>query len=54
MATRVTDGARWTAALVSCVSRLRRRCAHALPLLNLKKKRDCSQSTRAAAQLDTL
>ena len=44
MTTRVTDGARWTATLVSCVSRLRRWCAHALPLLNLKKKRDCSQS----------
>ena len=32
------------AALVSRVSRLRRSRARALPLLNLKKKRDCSQS----------
>ena len=53
MATRVTDGARRerhslssrAAALVSRVSRLRRSRARALPLLNLKKKRDCSQST---------
>ena len=54
MATRVTDGARWTAALVWYFSRLRRSCAHALPLLNLKKKGDWSQSTSAATQLDTL
>ena len=39
MATRVTD-----AALVSRVSRLRRSRARALLPLNLKKKRDCSQS----------
>ena len=39
MATRVTD-----AALVSRVSRLRRSRARALLSLNLKKKRDCSQS----------
>ena len=39
MATRVTDGA-----LVSRVSRLRRSRARALFPLNLKKKRDCSQS----------
>ena len=32
------------AALVSCVSRLRRSRALALPLLNRKKKKDCSQS----------
>ena len=32
------------AALVSLVSRLRRSRARALPLLNWKKKRDCSQS----------
>ena len=49
MATRVTDGARRekheAAALVSRVSRLRRSRARALLSLNLKKKRDCSQST---------
>ena len=58
MATRVTEGARrerhekreslfssWAAALVSRVSRLRRSRARALLSLNLKKKRDCSQST---------
>jgi len=33
------------AALVSRVSRLRRSRARALPLLNRKKKRDCSQSS---------
>ena len=42
MATRVNDGA-----LVSRVSRLRRSRARALLSLNLKKKRDCSQSTVA-------
>ena len=42
MATRVTDGARRDA-LVSRVSRLRRLRARALPSLNLKKKKDCSQ-----------
>ena len=36
------------AALVSRVSRLRRSRASALPLQDLKKKRDCSQSTRMA------
>ena len=58
MATRVTEGARrerhekreslfssLAAALVSRVSRLRRSRARALLSLNLKKKRDCSQST---------
>ena len=52
MATRVTDGAKRetlfssrAAALVSRVSRLRRSRARALLSLNLKKKRDCSQST---------
>ena len=58
MATRVTEGARWerhekerlsfssrSAPLVSHVSRLRRSRARALLSLNLKKKRDCSQST---------
>ena len=45
MATRVTDGAVSRAAtLVSRVSRFRRSRALALPLLNLNKKRDCSQS----------
>ena len=46
MATRVTDGARRERhALVSRVSRLRRSRARALLSgLNLKKKRDCSQS----------
>ena len=39
MATRVTDDA-----LVSRVSRLRRSRVRALLSLNLKKKRDCSQS----------
>ena len=43
MATRVTDGAR--RALVSRVSRLRRSRARALLSLNLKKKRDYSQSS---------
>ena len=40
------------AALVSRVSRLRRStlaCARALPLLNLKKNRDCSQSSGLVA-----
>ena len=59
MATRVTEGARRerhekerlfffssrSALLVSHVSRLRRSRARALLSLNLKKKRDCSQST---------
>ena len=45
MATRVTDGARWTAALVLCLSRLRRSCAHALPLLNLVAVYQCSYPT---------
>ena len=45
MATRVTDGARREMALVSRVSRLRRSRARALLSLNLKKKRDCSQSS---------
>ena len=58
MATRVTEGARRerhekerlsfssrSAPLVSHVSRLRRSRARALLSLNLKKKRDCSQST---------
>ena len=52
MATRVTDGARRerlffssrAAALVSHVSRLRRSRAPSLLSLNLKKKKDCSQS----------
>ena len=51
MATRVTDGARLqslfssrAAALVSRVSRLRRSRSRALLSLNLKKKRDYSQS----------
>ena len=43
MATRVTDDAREES--VSRVSRLRRSRARALLSLNLKKKRDCSQST---------
>ena len=42
MGTRVND-----AALVSRVSRLRRSRARALLSLNLRKKRDCSQSTVA-------
>ena len=42
MAMRVTDGARRDA-LVSRVSRLRRSRARALPSLNLKEKKDCSQ-----------
>ena len=42
MATRVNDGA-----LVSRVSRLRRSRARALLSQNLKKKRDCWQSTVA-------
>ena len=42
MATRVNDGA-----LVSRVSRLGRSRARVLLSLNLKKKRDCSQSTVA-------
>ena len=42
MAMRVIDGARRDA-LVSRVSRLRRSRARALPSLNLKKKKDCSQ-----------
>ena len=49
MATRVTDGARrerHAATLVSRVSRLRRSLARALLSLNLKKKRDCSQSSQ--------
>ena len=56
MVTRVNDGATQerhenvlfssrAAALVSRVSRLRRSRARALLSLNLKKKRDCSQST---------
>ena len=59
MATRVTENARRerhekretlffssrSAALVSRISRLRRSRARALFSLNLKKKRDCSQST---------
>ena len=39
------------AALVSRVSRLRRSRARALLPLNLKKKRDCSQSTSASPPL---
>ena len=34
--------------VISHVSRLRRSCARALPLLNRKKKRDCSQSRRSS------
>ena len=57
MATRVTVGARRerhslssrAAALVSRVSRLRRSRARALPLQNLTKKSDCSQSTIVVA-----
>ena len=55
MATRVADGARLqslfssrAAALVSRVSRLRRFRERALLSLNLKKKRDCSQSRSKA------
>ena len=53
MTTRVTEAAKTgeAAALVSCVSRLASRSfaaqrsrARALPLPNLKKRRDCSQS----------
>ena len=58
MATRVTDGARRESlfssratALVSRVSRVRRSRARALLPLNLKKKRDCSQSNIAPARL---
>ena len=36
------------------VSRLRRSRARALPLLNLKKKRDCSQSTCSVATIHSL
>ena len=39
------------AALVSRVSRLRRSRARALLSLNLKKKRDCSQSTKIPAKI---
>ena len=45
MATRVTDGARREMALVSRVLPLRRSRARALLSLNLKKKRDRSQSS---------
>ena len=54
MATRVTDGAVSRAAtLVSRVSRFRRSRALALPLLNLNKKRDCSQSNSYQRSEDT-
>ena len=43
MATRVTDGAKWLPPSFRASRGFAAR-AHALPLLNLKKKRDCSQS----------
>ena len=46
MTTRVTDGARRAAALVSRVSRLCRSRARALLSLHLKEKRDCLQSIK--------
>ena len=42
------------AALVSCVSRLRRSRARALLSLNLKKTRDCSQSTQGQVKSSVL
>ena len=49
MTMHVTEGAR-RATLVLRISRLCRSCAHALLSLNLKKKRDCLQSSDAQAQ----
>ena len=56
MATRVTDGASTgeAAALVSRVSRLRRSRARALLSLNLKKKRDYSQSTENEQKIQSV
>ena len=46
MVTRVTDGARWERhEKIFFFTDCRPRFARALPLINLKKKRDCSQSS---------